>query len=134
MTLHELNQLRHLRREIQLLNQYIVKYDAAISPGAALKRRFRKVPPEETARRIEEAKRRLEENREKCITEAERLEAYINSVDNSLVRMAMRLRFIDNLEWTAVAVRIGGNNTEDSVKKMVYRYIRRTSGKSCPGA
>lgn len=137
MTLRELNQLRRLRREIRLLENYIAKYDAVLYPKAAEYRRYRQVPPEEDARRIKAAKRRIEENRAKCLAEAERLEAWISGVDDSLTRAAMRLRFIDGLGWTAVALKLGGGNTEDSVKKMVYRYIRRTSGTSdgsCPDA
>ena len=137
MTLRELNQLRNLRREIQLLNQLTAKYDAALYPEAARRRKKAQIPQEEVTRRIETAKRRAEEKRTQCIAEAERLEAWIDAADSSLVRMAMRLRFIDGLSWTAVAFRIGGGNTENSVKKMVYRYIRRSSegcGESCPDA
>ena len=137
MTLRELNQLRHLRHEIRLLENYIEKYDAVLYPKTAEHRRYRQVPPEEDARRIKAEKRRMEENRAKCLAEAERLEAWISGIDDSLTRAAMRLRFIDGLGWTAVALKLGGGNTEDGVKKMVYRYIRRTSGtsgESCPEA
>lgn len=73
--------------------------------------------------RIAEIKRVISEKRERCLAERLRLEKYIASVDDSLVRMAMTLRFLDGMHWRAVAMRIGGGNTEDSVKKMVYRYI-----------
>ena len=134
MTLRELNQLRNLRREIRLLEQSIVRHDEVINPGIVLWNNFREIPPEEVTRRIEAAKHLMEEKLDQYIAEAKRLEAYINAVDDSLIRTAMRLRFLDGLSWTAVALRIGGNNTEDSVKKSVYRYIRRTSGGSCPDA
>ena len=46
-----------------------------------------------------------------------KVEEFIASVDDSRMRRIITLRFIDNLSWNKVADRIGGNNTEDSVKK-----------------
>ena len=51
------------------------------------------------------------------------VEEFIASVEDS--RM-ITLRFIDNLSWNKVADRIGGNNTEDSVKKAFYRFMENT--------
>jgi hypothetical protein len=52
-----------------------------------------------------------------------RLTRYIESIDDSLVRQIMTLRYIELKEWNDVADMVGGNNTEDSVKKRVYRYL-----------
>lgn len=54
------------------------------------------------------------------------VEEFIASVDDSRMRRIITLRFIDNLSWNKVADRIGGNNTEDSVKKAFYRFIENT--------
>lgn len=51
------------------------------------------------------------------------VEEFIASVDDSRMRRIITLRFIDNLSWNKVADRIGGNNTEDSVKKAFYRFM-----------
>lgn len=51
------------------------------------------------------------------------VEKFIESVDDSHVRRIMRYRFEQHLPWREVADRIGGGNTEDSVKKAYYRYI-----------
>lgn len=54
------------------------------------------------------------------------VEKFIVSVEDSRMRRIITLRFIDNLSWNKVADRIGGNNTEDSVKKAFYRFMETT--------
>lgn len=54
------------------------------------------------------------------------VEEFIASVEDSRMRRIITLRFIDNLSWNKVADRIGGNNTEDSVKKAFYRFVENT--------
>lgn len=51
------------------------------------------------------------------------VEEFIASVTDSRMRRIITLRFIDGLSWNKVADRIGGNNTEDSVKKAFYRFM-----------
>lgn len=53
------------------------------------------------------------------------VEEFITSVDDSRMRRIITLRFIDNLSWNKVANRIGGGNTEDSVKKSFYRFMEK---------
>lgn len=50
-------------------------------------------------------------------------EEYIESIGDSRMRRIVRMRFIDKMTWNQVASRIGGNNTEDSIKKAFYRFI-----------
>lgn len=47
---------------------------------------------------------------------------YIMSIEDSTIRLIFHYRFISGYSWNEVATLIGGN-TENSVKKMVYRYI-----------
>ena len=54
------------------------------------------------------------------------VEEVIASVEDSRMRRIITLRFIDNLSWNKVADRIGGNNTEDGVKKAFYRFMENT--------
>lgn len=53
------------------------------------------------------------------------VEEFIASVDDSRMRRIITLRFIENLSWNAVARRIGGGNTEDSIKKAFYRFMEK---------
>lgn len=54
-----------------------------------------------------------------------KVEEFIASVKDSRMRRIITLRFIDNLSWNEVASRIGGGNTEDSVKKAFYRFMEK---------
>ena len=53
------------------------------------------------------------------------IELFISSVDDSLMRRIINLRFIEKLSWNKVADRIGGGNTEDSIKKTFYRFMEK---------
>lgn len=51
------------------------------------------------------------------------VEEFIKSVEDSHMRRIITLRVIDGLSWNKVADRMGGNNTEDSVRKAFDRFI-----------
>lgn len=53
------------------------------------------------------------------------VEEFIASVDNSLIRRIINLRFVENKTWNQVADAIGGN-TEDSVRKMFERFMEKS--------
>lgn len=58
-----------------------------------------------------------------CLTERNRLERYIATLPDSLLRMVFTYRFINGLPWGQVADCISVKATEDSVKKLCYRYL-----------
>ena len=60
-----------------------------------------------------------------CAKEQKRLEEYIASIPDSLTRQIFALRFVNGLSWRQVAFHVGGGNTEESVKKVVYRYLEK---------
>jgi hypothetical protein len=62
-------------------------------------------------------------NLQKCFRELNRLTRYINSVDDSLMRQILTLKYINNLPWLQIALSIGGNNTADSVRKAHDRFL-----------
>lgn len=49
---------------------------------------------------------------------------FIGNIEDSLMRMIVKYRCVDCLSWYNVAIRIGGNNTEDSVKKAFSRFCK----------
>ena len=53
------------------------------------------------------------------------VEEFIASIDDSRMRRIINLRFIENLSWNKVADRIGGCNTEDSVRKSFTRFMEK---------
>lgn len=60
-----------------------------------------------------------------------KIEQFIANIDDSRIRRIINLRFIENKTWNEVADVIGGNNTEDSIKKAFYRFME-SDNKSCP--
>lgn len=61
-----------------------------------------------------------------CIIEQRRIERFIACAPDSLTRQILALRFVNGLSWRQVAFSVGGGNTEDSVKKTAYRYLKKT--------
>ena len=51
------------------------------------------------------------------------VEEFIASVNDSRMRRIINLRFIEGLSWNKVADRIGGGNTEGSVKMAFQRFM-----------
>lgn len=54
-----------------------------------------------------------------------KINQYILTVEDVQLRQIMFLRFIEHLTWREVAMRIGGGNTEDGVRKRCNRYVRQ---------
>lgn len=54
-----------------------------------------------------------------------KVEEFIASVSDSRMRRIINLRFIENLSWNKVADRIGGGNTEGSVKMAFQRFMEK---------
>lgn len=51
------------------------------------------------------------------------VEIFIASIKDSHIRRIVNLRVVDNLSWNKVADRIGGGNTEGSVKMAFQRFM-----------
>jgi len=129
MTLKELSQLYYLNREIEKDKERLADLRsraAGFSPSSL------SGPPhgngsgskiERIIEDIVDLEAIILAKQEACIHERNRLEHWIADIDDSLLRMIFALRFVDCLSWRQVAFHIG-NNTEDSVKKACYRYLK----------
>lgn len=53
------------------------------------------------------------------------VEEFIAAVSDSRMRRIINLRFIEGLSWNKVADRIGGGNTEGSIKMAFQRFMER---------
>lgn len=51
------------------------------------------------------------------------VEEFIHSLEDSHMRRIINLRVIEQLSWNKVADKMGGNNTEDSVRKAFDRFL-----------
>lgn len=128
MTTRELSRLYWLNREIAVEKNRLAELEAA---ATGITQKINGLPhvtgiSDKTAMAAEiaDAKAIIEAKTMMAVVEYNRLNRYIASVDDSLVRQIMMLRFVSGLPWNQVADSIGGNNSEDSVKKICYRYLK----------
>ena len=70
-------------------------------------------------------KNELEERRKQYTAARNKLRSYVESVPDLHVRLIMQLRFLDLMSWQEVADFAGGKNSEDSVRMLVKRYLKR---------
>ena len=53
------------------------------------------------------------------------VEDFIKRLPDSHIRRIVTLRVVNNLSWSDVALKIGGGNTEDSVRMMFNRCVKQ---------
>lgn len=58
-----------------------------------------------------------------ALNQVNQIERFISDIKDSHIRRIVRLRVVDGMSWNEVADNVGGGNTEDSVKKVYYRYV-----------
>jgi hypothetical protein len=61
---------------------------------------------------------------ERMIARRDNLQQFIDDIPDSYTRYIFTLRFVNNMSWKEIATAAGGRNTEDSVKKRCYRYLK----------
>lgn len=131
MTLKELSQLYYLNREIERdrerLEQLRARVSAPGSPGCDgmpkshdFENRLERYVAE-----IADLEAIIQAKITQCLHERNRLERYIAEIPDSLTRQIFQLRFINGLTWVRIAFNIGGGNTEEGVRKRVYRHLWR---------
>lgn len=131
MTLKELSQLYYLSCEIERDSERLAELKLkASSSGSSNYDGMSKSPGYENRleryiTEIVDLEAIIQEKRTRCLHERKRLEQYISEIPDSLTRLIFQLRFIDGFSWVRVAFSIGGGNTEESVRKRVYRYLKQ---------
>lgn len=130
MTKKELSQLYYLNREIEHLKTRIAELECVATSCTAnitglphasgISDKIGKYAAE-----IADLKELLDLNLKKCFYEFNRLNRYIQSIDDTQVRMILTLRYVNGLCWNQVAESIGGGNTEASVRMKHNRFLNK---------
>lgn len=61
------------------------------------------------------------------------IEEYIQNIKDSEIRRIARFRYIDDLEWRQVAVRMGKGYSADACRKKIERFLEKNKTvRSCP--
>ena len=66
-----------------------------------------------------------EQETERLKHKVKRIETWISEIDDPLVKDIIEYRFVRGYRWAKVSVIVGGGNTEDGVRKIVERYLKR---------
>lgn len=141
MTIKELSQLYYLNREIERDRERLsILRSKASSMGAS---GFDGLPKsgclggrlEQCIAEIVDLEVIIQAKITQCLHERNRLERYISDIPDSITRQVFHLRFVSGLPWAQIALSIGGGNTEEGVRKRVYRYLKQKNledSKGCP--
>lgn len=130
MTLEELSQLYWLNREIEMDQQRLRELELKALPGAQVLTGMLHAPGVVDkvgtyAAEIADLRGIIEAKHQQCLYERSRLERYISSIDDSLLRQIFTYRFVNGLPWEQVAACIGGGNNAGNVRMLCYRYIKQ---------
>ena len=129
MTKRELSQLYYLRREIAQEEKRLRQLEeAALDTSvniSGLPHVHGITDPTALAGEIADIQTLINAKLEQCKIEYSRLVRYIASIDDSLIRQIMTLRYVDCKSWWQVADGVGGNNTANSVYQMHKRYLQK---------
>ena len=120
----KLKQLRHLKREVDLLSQRIARLANQSCDNALSRWRGRVVM--EHGVRLAALRERLAQRRAQCMEQLGALYGFIDDIDDSLLRQIMAGRYIDGLTWKEVAARIGERD-EQYPRRAHNRFLARIS-------
>ena len=135
MDKHKLSQLRYLKSEIAMLKEQIgdiqvhttkdsVKASQTDWPYIEYAAKIEGADIQEYARKLRRRQRRLDRRVKELMDLVDEIEEYINTIDDSLTRQAIMLKYVNGLEWRQVAAHIGGGNTAEGLRKRVQRFFQ----------
>lgn len=129
MTKQELSQLYYLNREIEHLKDRITELECIATSSTS---RITGMPHAtdisdkvgKYAAEIADLKELLDLNLKKCFYELNRLNRYIESIEDSEMRMILSLRYINGLSWQQVAFSIGEHD-EQYPRRKHNKFLRQ---------
>lgn len=134
MTRQKLKQIRHLKREIELLEDQILNLEAGIvtdkvrgslphHPWIETSFKITGFDREELGQKMERLKRKMQRRVDDLLELREEILEFVESIDDSLLRQVIILRHVNGLTWDQVAAEVGGGNTGNTLQKMHDRYF-----------
>lgn len=131
MTSKELSNLYYLSREIALDKERLeeLRADAAAPASPSLSGMPNGTRTESAlekkSEKIFELEKIIEQKIRQATDEKIRIETYIATVPDSLIRMILTCRFVRLMSWQQIAFKVGGYNTADSVRMMCVRFLEK---------
>ena len=130
MTKKELSQLYYLKKEIKQQQRRIAELEAVatncstkitgLPSGKGISDKIGNY-----AAQIADLKALLDLNLKKCFYEFNRLNRYIEEVEEPLIKQIMIYRFVNGYSWRKIAYIVGGNNTPDGLRIKMMRFLKK---------
>lgn len=122
MTEQRLKNFKNLNREILTLDWELSQIRQQLEENQETKGAYTLTGEEtEHLQQVQEIlKNKIRERWEERL----RLENWLDEIPDSLVRQAVRLRYVEGLRWQQVAIRLGLEN-ESTARIMVARFLRK---------
>ncbi len=129
MTLEELNDYRPLkahieqcRDKIREINGRTVRSPIFDTSGISNSPATRNATEEKYIKAMCE-KAKYEQQIAEDTAKIERIERYIANIEDCRTRMIFEMHIFGDEKFWKIAMKFGGRNTEESVKRIFYRYI-----------
>lgn len=119
ITINQLRQYRHTKANILLLKLELDELilQSKSCDGAGRSGAVSDIVPQIVLQR-EKTQKKID-----CLTERKNaVDAYLSQCDEYF-GLLLRWHYVDGRTWAAIALSIGGGNTEDGVKKACHRYV-----------
>lgn len=131
MTKKELNQIYYLNKEIKM---YTKRLNELRNKSVVGGQKITGMPigsgisdnVTDIAVNVLELERLIKLKKEQCELEHIKITRYINGVDDSLMRLILSYRYINNFTWNKIATYIGGGNTADSIRMLHHRFLKKS--------
>lgn len=135
MDKEQLKQIKYLKTEIESIKKQIEELEHTVVtdkvsgssshfPYVARSFTIEGIDYEEYNRKAERLENKLNRRMHKLMDLVEETNSFIESIDDSLVRQIVTLRYVKGLIWEQVAAEIGGGNTADGVRKVAERFLK----------
>lgn len=110
MTTKQLSNLKNLRAEIKMYEEMIGEL-RALPKSISVKNGY-------SIAIIIDTKDKLSKDYAEIIN-------YIETVDDPIISMILKYKYINNFSWEKTAFKIGGGNKAASLRKRLYRYLKK---------
>lgn len=123
MTKEKLRQLYYLNREI------INDTEELVELKIKARRNQKAEENAEKEKLIVEFEARLVEKVRRCKRLRTEINEFIDGIEDSLLRQIFYYRYEKCMSWRKVAFMVGGSNTEDGVRMLAHRYLKKFEAK-----
>lgn len=130
MTKHQLEQVYYTNREIRLWERelYELKSSSSVSsPLPHIGTGSTSDPTANNAQRVIELENKIAKLKSELQSEREEVINFILNIPDSVTRMIVYYRCVKLMSWRKVAFKVGGDNSEESVRQTYSRFMRNLS-------